>query len=105
MKVSLTDFCFVDQCILADGVRVGFVYRETPESSGPEPDSGWSIRGEVTPGSDAELDTRAIAWASIADVLAVDDSWRGLIDAAPGSAFARNPDTGGFEPADPDDGA
>jgi hypothetical protein len=104
MKASLTDYCFVDQCVLADGVRVGFLYREAPEPGGSEPDSGWSIRGEVAPGADAELDSRTIAWVRLADVLAVDDSWQSLIDAPPGSAFARSPD-GGFEPADPEDGA
>jgi hypothetical protein len=105
MKASLTDYCFVDQCILTDGVRVGFLYRETPELGGPEPDSGWSIRGEVAPDADSELDTRSIAWVPLSDVLAADDSWRSLIDAPPGSAFARNPQTDSFEAVDPENGA
>jgi hypothetical protein len=42
---------------------------------------------------------------TLADVLAVDDSWRSLINAPPGSAFARDPQTGNFEPVDPEPGA
>jgi hypothetical protein len=102
MKTRLTDYCFVDQCILTDRVRVGFLYREAPEADGAEPDSGWSIRGEIGTDAAAELDSRAIAWATLADVLAVDDSWRSLIDAPPGSAFARDPKTDSFEAVDPD---
>jgi hypothetical protein len=102
MNAAPTDYCFVDQCILTDGVRVGFLYREMPEAGGPQPDSGWSIRGEVTSANAAELDARSIAWVPLADVLAVDDSWRDLIAAPPGSAFARSADSNDFEAVDPD---
>lgn len=98
MKVKPTDFCFVDQCILTEGVRVGFLYREAPEPGGPEPDSGWSIRGEADPASAADLDTRSIAWVPLAEVLARDDSWRHLIDQPPGCAYERQGSTDEYLP-------
>lgn len=102
MKASLNDFCLVDQCVLSDGVKVGFIYREAPEPGDPHGDSGWSIRGEAGDASDAEIDARDIAYVPLSTVLAVDDSWRHLIDSARGSAFAYNPKTWKFEPVDPD---
>lgn len=102
MKADLADFCLVDQCVLTDGVKVGFLYREAPEPGEPHGDSGWSIRGEAGDATDAEIDARAIAWVPLSAVLAVDDSWGHLVDSAPGSAFARSPKTWKFEAVDPD---
>ncbi|MBC7521980.1 MAG: DUF2185 domain-containing protein [Sandarakinorhabdus sp.] len=102
MTVDVGDFCLVDQCILTDGVKVGFLYREPPEPGEPHGDSGWSIRGEAGDATDAEIDARAIAYVPLAAVLAVDDSWRHLVDSSPGSAFARSPRTWKFEAVDPD---
>ncbi|MFZ4688654.1 MAG: immunity protein Imm33 domain-containing protein [Polymorphobacter sp.] len=106
MNVLESDFCLVDQCVLVDGVKVGFLYRDPPE---PPPageahgDSGWSLRGEAGDATEAEIDARAIAYVPLSAVLAVDDSWRHLIDSPPGSAFARNPRTWKFEAVDPDE--
>ena len=102
MTVDVDDFCLVDQCVLTDGVKVGFLYRDPPEPGEPHGDSGWSIRAEAGDASDAEIDARAIAYVSLATVLAQDDSWQHLIDSAPGAAFARNPKTWKFEAVDPD---
>ena len=105
MKADLDDFCLVDQCVLADGVKVGFLYREAPERPAlgePHGDSGWSLRGETGDATDAEIDARAIAYVPLSAVLAVDGSWSHLVDSAPGSAFARSPKTWKFEAVDPD---
>ena len=102
MKADLSDFCLVDQCVLTDGEKVGFLYREVPEPGEPHGDSGWSIRGETGDATDAEIDARGIAYVPLSAVLAVDDSWGHLVDSAPGSAFARSPKTWKFEAVDPD---
>ena len=102
MTSDENDFCLVDQCVLTDGVKVGFLYREAPEPGEPHGDSGWSIRGEAGDATEAELDARTVAYVPLSAVLAVDDSWRHLVDSAPGSAFARNPRTWKFEAVDTD---
>ena len=102
MTTDLNDFCLVDQCVLTDGIKVGFLYRESPEPGDPQGDSGWAIRAEAGDASDAEIDARTIAYVPLAAVLAHDDSWQHLIDSPPGAAFARNPRTWKFEPVDPD---
>ena len=102
MKVDINEFCLVDQCVLTDGVKVGFLYREAPEPGEPYGDSGWSIRGEASDAGDAEIDKRTIAYVPLAAVLAIDSGWQHLIDSAPGSAFARNPRSMKFEAIDPD---
>lgn len=96
--------CLVDECVLTDGIKVGFLYREPPEPAGPGDafgDSGWSIRGEAGDATEAELDARKVAYVPLGAVLEHDDSWVHLIDAPAGAAYARSPRTWKFEPADP----
>jgi hypothetical protein len=103
MTVDVGDFCLVDQCVLTDGAKVGFLYREPPEPPAPgesHGDSGWSIRAEAGDATEAEIDARAVAYVPLSAVLAHDDSWRHLVDSAPGSAFARSPKTWKFEAVD-----
>ena len=94
------DRCLVDRCVVQDGVRVGYLYREAPSLAGPSdrcPDSGWRIRGEQGDESDAAMDAREADYIALGAVLNEDDSWLHLIDEPVGTAWLRNPDTGEFE--------
>ncbi|MBW8468970.1 MAG: DUF2185 domain-containing protein [Thiobacillus sp.] len=88
--------CFVTARVLDDGVRVGYLYRETPDD---EEDSGWRIMaGDES--DDYMDDSKNLAYVSLGAVLSRDDAFRDLLDAPVGSAFARNAGTGAFEPDD-----
>ncbi len=88
--------CFVTARVLDDGVRVGYLYRETPDD---EEDSGWRIMAGDE--SDDYMDeSKNLAFVSLGAVLSRDDAFRDLLDAPVGSAFARNAETGAFEPDD-----
>ena len=94
--------CLVERCVIDDGVRVGYLYRETPDMAQPGdryPDSGWRIRVERGMDSDEVMDSRTLDYIAIGPVLNQDDSWLHLIDQPIGTAWLRNPDTGEFEPA------
>lgn len=98
------DRCLVDRCILDDGVRVEYLYREDPDlgSEGDTfPDSGWRIRGDGRGLSNDEIDERECAYVALGAVLNRDDSWLHLIDAPEGSGFLRNWDKNVFI-ADPE---
>ncbi|KPF72363.1 hypothetical protein IP88_10165 [alpha proteobacterium AAP81b] len=93
--------CLVDRCVLDDGVRVGYLYRTTPDLDEPDdeyPDSGWRIRGEQGDDSDETMEAREVAYVAVGVVLNRDDSWLLLIDAPIGAAFRRNKVSGEFEP-------
>jgi hypothetical protein len=96
------DRCFVDRCVTEDRVPIHYLYREEPEHDDEDkfPDSGWRIRGDYRDLDDEALDARTLEYVALARVLNADDSWLHLIDAPVGSAFLRNWETGGFEPAD-----
>jgi hypothetical protein len=95
----------VDSCVLDEGLGVHFLYREEPdfgEEGDKYPDSGWRIRGDYRGVSDADIEARGGAYAALAAVLNVDDSWLHLIDAPIGSAFIRDWDSGEFVPEERD---
>lgn len=99
------DRCFVDRCVLDEGVPVYYVYREQLDMDEPGdkyPDSGWRIRGDYRDITDEELDARKAQYIALGKVLNADDSWLHLIDAPIGSAFMRNFETGEYEPYDRD---
>ena len=86
--------CFVTKRILDDGQLVGYLYREDPDE---ERDSGWRLTANDE--SDEYMsNSENLAYVSLGVVLSRDDSFRDLLDAPNGSAFIRNPETGGFEP-------
>jgi hypothetical protein len=93
--------CFVDRCVLDDGVKVYYLYREEPdptEEGETYPDSGWRLRGDDRGVTDEELSERKIAYVALGAVLNWDDSWLHLIDEPVGAAFLRNWETDAFEP-------
>lgn len=95
--------CYVDRCVLSDGVPVEYIYREepeTPDEDGKDPDSGWRIRGRESGDPEDSLDKRKISYVALGVVLNRDDSFLPLIDAPVGSAFARNFESGEYEPSD-----
>lgn len=84
--------CYATRRILKDGARVGYLYREAPE--GPQ-DSGW--RFTANDESDTYMsDPNNSAKVSLGVLLSFDDSCLALLDESPGSAFARDDDTGEF---------
>jgi hypothetical protein len=92
--------CLVDRCVIDEGVRVHFLYREEPQptSEDDDPDSGWAIRGDYRGLSKEELDARETAFVALGLVLNRDDSWLHLIDEPIGSAFIRDWESGEFVP-------
>lgn len=94
------DRCLVDRCVLDDGAKIHYIYREEPdmaEDSDKYPDSGWRIRGDWRGVTDEEVDDRKLAYVALGAVLNRDDSWLAFIDQPIGSAFIRNWETGAFE--------
>ena len=86
--------CYVTQKVLREGARVGYLYREEPES---EHDSGWGF----TAGDESEEymdDAKNIAFVSVGLVLSKDDSFIDLLDAPVGASFVRDAETGAFVP-------
>ena len=101
--------CLVDDCVLYDGVQVGFLYREFPDMASDEdkyPDSGWRIRGDYRNLPDDVIGARKLSYVALGAVLNKDDSWIHLIDAPIGSAFNRDFETGEYiaeqSPRDPE---
>lgn len=89
--------CFVTNRVLRDGVRVGYLYREAPDS---KDDSGWRIM--VGDESDEYMDdSENIAYVSLGAVLRKDDSFRDLLDTPAPCAYWRDAATGRFDPTDP----
>lgn len=85
--------CFVTNRVLRDGVRVGRLYRESPDE---ERDSGWRILA----GDESEeyLDeTDNVAYVSLGAVLNCDDSFLPCLGSPVGTAFKRD-ESGAFVP-------
>lgn len=85
--------CLVDDCVLYEGVPVGYLYREAPEDwedDGKFPDSGWRIRGDFRGVAPEALEARTSSYVALGAVLNRDDSWLDLIDQPIGSAFDRD---------------
>ena len=95
--------CLVDDCVVEDGVRVEYLYREQPdmgEESDAYPDSGWRIRGEQGEQSDVEFENRSASHLALGVVLNRDDSFLHLLDEPEGAAFMRNFETCGYDRLD-----
>lgn len=91
--------CLVDRCILDEGKKVHFLYREPPdlgEDGDKFPDSGWRIRGDYRGLADDEVERRDSTYVALGAVLNADDSWIDLIDSPIGSKFMRDFETGEF---------
>jgi len=89
--------CFVSHRVLYDGARVGYLYRESPES---ENDSGW----RMTAGDESDEyinDADNLSFVSLGAVLREDASIIGLLETPAPCAFVRSDDGRGFEAVDP----
>ena len=78
--------CFVTNNILYEGKKVGYLYREDPDS---DDDSGWRFTTgtETTEYMD---DADNLSYVSLGAVLRKDDSIVHLLDSKSGSAFAKD---------------
>ena len=97
------DRCFVDNCVLYEGIKVQYIYREEPDMTqdGDKfPDSGWRIRGDVNEMSDEQYEDGKGSYVALGAVLNKDDSWIHLIDSPYETAFLKNGQTGEFEPTE-----
>jgi len=75
--------CFVTSKVLYDGVKIGYLYRETPDN---EEDSGWRIlAGDET--DDYMNDADNLHFVSLGAVLREDDRILALLKAPAGSSF------------------
>lgn len=95
--------CFVDRCVVEEGVSVYYLYREEADPDDPDdkyPDSGWRIRGDFRGLDDETIEARKIDYLALGAVLNHDDSWLHLIDSPVGSAFIQDEETGRFEPCE-----
>ena len=94
------DRCYVDDCVINDGVPVQYLYREAPDKIGDDqfPDSGWRFRGHRTQMTQEDYDNPKASYIAIGKVLNADDSWVHLIDSPMGSSYFKNDETGEFEP-------
>lgn len=89
--------CFVSHRVLNEGVRVGYLYRESPDSDN---DSGWRMMAGDEP--DEYLgDSDNLSFVSLGAVLRVDSSIVGLLDTPAPCAFTRMGDSDRFEAAEP----
>ena len=86
------DRCLVDKSVASGEKRVGYLYREEPETPDDDkhPDSGWRLRS-------GEEEADQPLYIALGAVLNKDDSWIHLIDSEIGSVFERNPSTDLFE--------
>lgn len=83
--------CFVTNNILYQGEKVGYLYREDPDT---DDDSGWRMNTGTE--TDEYMDnTDNISYVSLGAVLREDDSIVHLLERESGSAFARD-DNGDF---------
>ena len=97
------DRCFVDRCVLDDGILVDYLYREEPDMGQEDdeyPDSGWRIRGDFRGLSDEQINNRKAAYVALGAVLNRDDSWLHLIEEPIGSKFEREYENNTFVPCD-----
>lgn len=88
--------CFVTKRVLDGGARVGYLYREPPDS---KDDSGWRIMaGDET--DEYMDDPHNSAYVSLGAVLGRDDSFRDLLETPAPCAYARDAETGRFDPTE-----
>ena len=95
--------CIASDRITVDGRRVGYMYRDRPRHNA---DTGWRfLAGDES--DDYMNDTDHHHVHAVNTIANYDNDILPFIDAPIGSAFARNPETGRFEPVpspvDPDD--
>ena len=89
--------CYVSHRVLKDGVRVGYLYRESPDG---ENDSGWRMM--VGDESDEYItDADNLSFVSLGAVLREDASIVGLLETSAPCAFIRSDDDDQFKPIDP----
>lgn len=92
--------CFATDRITVDGERVGYMYRESPDSGS---DSGWRFfSGDESQEYVDDPDNTTIY--DVNTIANYDPEIIPFLDAPPGSAFAREPETGEFEAVDPPEG-
>ena len=94
------DRCFVDDCVLYDGIDVQYIYREEPDmtrESDKYPDSVWRIRGNVDQMTDEQYENGTASYIALGKVLNEDDSWLHLIESSVGTAYLKNKETGVFK--------
>lgn len=88
--------CFVTRRVLYEGVRVGYLYREEPDS---KDDSGWRIMAGDE--SDEYMDEpKNYAYVALGAVLREDDSFVDLLETPAPCAYSRNTATERFEPTE-----
>lgn len=84
--------CFVSHRILKDRQRVGYLYREDPDT---EEDSGWRLLAGDE--SDEYVDdSNNLSFVSLGAVLNIDDSFVDLLESPAGCQFAFDDRTGEF---------
>jgi hypothetical protein len=89
--------CFVSRRVLYDGVRVGYLYRESPDG---DKDSGWRMMAGDE--SDEYInDSGNLSFVSLGAVLRVDASIVGLLETPAPCAFVRSSDDDQFEATAP----
>jgi hypothetical protein len=92
MPERYADFCVVTKNIVCDGEKVGFLLRDKNDY---EHDSGWFITAGYETEEYMDNDDN-LTYATLSDVLEVDNSIVSLLKSEYGSAFFRNED-GNFE--------
>ena len=86
--------CLVDRAVVEGRAPVGFLFREPPETpeGSPYPDTGWCLRPHEKDIGAEEYDAEDILYIAIGALLNDDASFVHLLEAPPGSAFARQDD-------------
>jgi hypothetical protein len=89
--------CYVSHRVLNDGVRVGYLYRESPDRDN---DSGWRMMAGDE--SDEYInDSDSLSFVSLGAVLRKDASFVGLLETPAPCAFIRSDDDEQFKAIDP----
>ncbi len=91
--------CLVDQSVLDGDLKVGYIYRETPDmtkESDKFADSGWRVRGDMRGKLIEEVGFRKVDYVALGAVLNKDDSWLHLIDEPVGARFEKDFEKGVF---------
>ncbi len=89
--------CYVSHRVLNDGIRVGYLYRESPDR---DDDSGWRMMA----GDESEdyiNDSNNLSYVSLGAVLREDASIVGLLETPAPCAFVRGEDDNQFEAVHP----
>ena len=89
--------CFATDMITVEGCKVGYMYREPPDN---DVDSGWRFFAGVESDEYAN-DPDNLALYSVNTIANYDPDIIACLDAPVGSAFERDPVSGGFSLVDP----